>query len=60
MNGWDIVVRPERALGVLFGLSGIVRAAAWWIDRDNAKREAYIEQQRHQFHRTPLGYSDEW
>lgn len=62
MNGWDYVVRPERALGVLLGLTGIARAAAWWIDRDEAKRAADLRRQQleNRYHRLPFGYVDEW
>ncbi len=61
MSGWDVVMRPERAFGVLFGLTGLARALVWWIDRDMARLEAQRRQKRMDahYHRLPLGYCDD-
>ncbi len=56
MNGWDQVVRPERALGVVFAFTGLARSLVWWIDREEARRRKADRK----YHRLPLGYCDDW
>ncbi len=62
-SGWEHVVQPERAFGALFAFTGLARALVWWIDRDQARREAAERRRRRmdeRYHRLPLGYCDDW
>jgi hypothetical protein len=54
MNGWDQLVRPEKAIGAMFALTGLARAAMWWIDRDLAKRA--VPKHEHDFRTARPGH----
>lgn len=39
MSRWErMALHPERAVGALITMSGLLRAVIWWIDRDMARR----------------------
>ena len=54
MSGWDRVLHPEKAIGTVFAISGLLRAVAWWIDRDLARRAvpAHIRESSAREHRS--------